>query len=82
MLDTAVTNCTVKIGVFMKNIGGMTFKIRFNSIDKGGQSLNGMCGSFARNSPCKQNRYKKRGNFLESGPDYLISLLFLLCCIT
>ncbi len=38
----------------------MTFKIRFNSIDNGGQSLNGMCGSFARKSPYKQNRDKKR----------------------
>ncbi len=38
----------------------MTFKIRFNSIDNGGQSLNGVCGSFARKSPSKQNRDKTR----------------------
>ncbi len=60
MLDTSVTNCTVKNWSIYEKHGGMTFKIRFNSIDNGGQSLNGMCGSFDRKSPSKQNRDKKR----------------------
>ncbi len=43
MLDTGVTYCTVKnCGIYEEHCG-MTFKIRFNSIDNGGQSLNGMC---------------------------------------
>ncbi len=33
MLDTAVTNCTVK-SIYEEH-GGMTFKIRFNSIENG-----------------------------------------------
>ncbi len=41
MLDTAVTNCTVKNWSIYEEHGGMTFKIRFNSIDSGGQSLSG-----------------------------------------
>ncbi len=48
MLNTAVTNCTVKTWSIYEEYGGITFKIRFNSIDNGGQSLNGMCGSFVR----------------------------------
>ncbi len=56
MLGTAVTNCTVKNWSIYEEQDGMTFKIRFNSIDNGGQSLNGMCGSCARKSPSKQNR--------------------------
>ncbi len=33
MLDTAVTNCTVKHWSIYEEHGGMIFKIRFNSID-------------------------------------------------
>ncbi len=40
MLDTAVTNCTVKHFSIYEEHGGMTFKIRFNGSDNGGQSLN------------------------------------------
>ncbi len=50
MLDTVVTNCTVKNWSIYEEHGGMTLKIRFNSIDNGGQFLNGMCGSFTRKS--------------------------------
>ncbi len=60
MLDTAETNCTIKNRSIYEEHGGLTFKIRFNSIDNRGQSLNGMCGSFARKSPSKLNRDKKR----------------------
>ncbi len=60
MLDTAVMNCSVKNWSIYEEHGGMTFKIRFRSIDNSGQSLNGMCGSFARKPPSKQNRDKKR----------------------
>ncbi len=65
MLDTAVTNCTVKNWSIYEEHCVMTFKIRFNSIDNGGQFLNGTCGLFARKSP-KQNRYKKRATSFRS----------------
>ncbi len=60
ILDTAVTNCTVKKWSIYEEHGRMTFKIGFNSIDNGGHSLNGMCGSFARKAPSKQSRDNKR----------------------
>ncbi len=60
MLDTAVTNCTFKNWSIYEEHCVITFKIRFNSIDTGGQSFNGMCDLFTRKSPSKQNRDKKR----------------------
>ncbi len=61
ILDTAVTNCTIT------NLSITVFKIRFNSIDNGGQSLNSMHGSFARKSPSKQMEIRKVTFFRTQG---------------
>ncbi len=39
MLDPAVTDCTFRNWIIYEVHGGLTFKIRFNSIDNAGQYL-------------------------------------------
>ncbi len=46
------------------------FKIRFNCIDNGGQSLNGMCRALARKSLSKHTRDKKRTTSFRIHPTY------------